>query len=243
VTGDNRMQSFSPEWGGVSYSLRRYFVDRFFARTISTVPEGARVLDIGGHRLRKRGQFDLDEYPVESVCLNLFADRRPHVQGDAHRLPFSSRTFDVVVCGEMLELVRRPDVVVREAFRVLKPGGVLLATIPFMYRIQADPYDFGRYSEHYWRLLLQESGWTDVRIEAHGAFHSVLIDFLKQYLYNRRGRTRFQRLKVGAVIRLQRLALKRDDRAAREKDAFLCAFTTGFGVEAHKPAAPEAALT
>lgn len=48
------------------------------------------------------------------------------VQGDAKRLPFASGTFDVVWARFLLQHVQRPEQVVREGLRVLRPGGRLL---------------------------------------------------------------------------------------------------------------------
>jgi len=44
---------------------------------------------------------------------------------DAGALPFQSSTFDVVCAMDLLEHVEQPDRVVREAARVLRPGGML----------------------------------------------------------------------------------------------------------------------
>lgn len=61
------------------------------------------------------------------------------VRGDAQRLPLADEVADVVVAGEVLEHVPDLDAAVREACRVLRPGGTLvLDTI-------ADTW-FGRFS-------------------------------------------------------------------------------------------------
>jgi SAM-dependent methyltransferase len=46
------------------------------------------------------------------------------------RLPFASASFDVVVAASVLEYVAEPAVVLRECARVLRPGGVVLYTVP-----------------------------------------------------------------------------------------------------------------
>jgi SAM-dependent methyltransferase len=49
---------------------------------------------------------------------------------DATSLAFPDGTFDVVVCSEVLEHLFEPQRAAAEAFRVLRPGGRLIATVP-----------------------------------------------------------------------------------------------------------------
>jgi len=59
------------------------------------------------------------------------ADRYVGVlQGDATRLPFSDGTFDRVVTSEVLEHIQDDVAAIAELTRVLRPGGVLAATVP-----------------------------------------------------------------------------------------------------------------
>jgi ubiquinone/menaquinone biosynthesis C-methylase UbiE len=52
------------------------------------------------------------------------------VLGDLERLPFAPRSFDVVVCFEVIEHVRRRELALDELRRVLRSGGVLIVSSP-----------------------------------------------------------------------------------------------------------------
>jgi SAM-dependent methyltransferase len=49
---------------------------------------------------------------------------------DASVLPFEAESFDVVVCSEVLEHLFEPQLAAAEAFRVLRPQGRLIVTVP-----------------------------------------------------------------------------------------------------------------
>jgi len=165
----------------LSYSLRRYFVDEFHFCHVPNLPANSRVLDLGGNKFRKRGQFDIEHYNLRVVYANLSTAKQPDVLVDAAWAPFQGECFDAVICSELLEHVPDPLVILREVHRVLRVGGTLLSCAPFLYRIHGDPYDFGRYTDYSWHSILQEVGFHDIMIEQQGLFYSVLVDFLKQY--------------------------------------------------------------
>ncbi len=51
-------------------------------------------------------------------------------------LDFEDASFDVVVAGELLEHLREPAAVVREARRVLRPGGLFVGSVPNAFRLK-----------------------------------------------------------------------------------------------------------
>lgn len=52
------------------------------------------------------------------------------VNGDATRLPFPDGTFDRIICSEVFEHIPDDTAAMAELARVLRPGGVLAATVP-----------------------------------------------------------------------------------------------------------------
>lgn len=70
------------------------------------------------------------------------------VQANGDALPFASASLDTVFCTQVLEHVSHPWQVAAEIYRVLKPGGHLILTVPFFYFLHDEPYDYYRYTPH-----------------------------------------------------------------------------------------------
>ena len=78
---------------------------------------------------------------------------------DGHSIPAEDSSYDGILSTQTLEHVPNPDIIVAEWTRVLKEGGLLLITLPFMWPEHEMPYDFQRYSSGGLRLLLEKSGF------------------------------------------------------------------------------------
>ena len=102
------------------------------------------VLDVGGASgLRYRRLVSSTRYWTVDVQRT----NRPSVVGDAHRLPFVDSSVDLVLCIQVLEHCRRPADVVREAHRVLVPGGRLVLSTVLLYELHGSPHDYYRFTE------------------------------------------------------------------------------------------------
>lgn len=74
-------------------------------------------------------------------------------KGEAENLPFDEESFDVVTCLDVLEHVQNPQLVIKSIYKVLKPGGLAVITVPanqWMY----GPHD--RENGHVKRYSLKE---------------------------------------------------------------------------------------
>jgi SAM-dependent methyltransferase len=90
------------------------------------------------------------------------AKGRSIVQGDVGEpLPFGDAAFDGVVLKDLLEHVADPVAVVREAHRVLKPGGRVFASSPDAQRWVWDDYTHRRpFTRRAFKLLFADQGFT-----------------------------------------------------------------------------------
>jgi len=73
--------------------------------------------------------LDASEKMLMQAANHLGMGPRLHfIRHSAQQLPFDNATFDVVTCFEALEFMPKPEAVLAELVRVLRPGGLLVTT-------------------------------------------------------------------------------------------------------------------
>jgi len=98
------------------------------------------------------------------------------------RMPFDDATFDTVLSVQVLEHTPDPQALVSEMARVLRPGGLLILSAPFSFRLHEEPHDYLRFSPHGLRLLCERAGLIIEEIAPHGNLWSLLGHKLNSYL-------------------------------------------------------------
>jgi SAM-dependent methyltransferase len=84
------------------------------------------------------------------------------IEGDVDRpLPFAEESFDAIVMKDLLEHVADPTALVREARRVIRPGGIVFASSPDAQRWVWDDYTHRRpFTRKSFRLLFADQGFA-----------------------------------------------------------------------------------
>ena len=137
------------------------------------------VLDIGGKKENKRGDFRPPMCQVSSwKYLNMDDSCDPDFCCNAASIPVPDASFDLAIMCEVIEHLEKPDEVLRESHRVLKIGGWLIASIPFLFPIHSDPHDYQRWTETKISMELEKAGYREVKIEEMGGVGAVVHDLL-----------------------------------------------------------------
>jgi len=138
----------------------------------------ARVLDIGSKgrggdywpgvgRLRV---FSLDA--VQSQCVD--------VLGDAHQIPFADDSIDAILCISVLCYLQDPRRFLAEARRVLRPGGILYLSSPWVHRTAPDGADLFRFSVDGLKTLARD--FEEIQAGFNRGPASTAADFLSYFL-------------------------------------------------------------
>jgi SAM-dependent methyltransferase len=106
----------------------------------------------------------------------------PDLTYDGRRLPFDDATFDTVMSVQVLEHTPDPQPLVDEMSRVLKPGGMMIVTAPFSFRLHEEPHDYFRYSPHGLRSMLARSGIEVIEVRAQGGLFCLLAHKMNTFL-------------------------------------------------------------
>ena len=151
------------------------FVPERIPLFVAAIGRGKRVLDLGCRSGALTRHF-LDGNSVVGLDVDAAALEKARALGiepvqanveDA--LPFEDASFDAVVAGELLEHLQFQDALVAESRRVLRPGGVLVGSVPNAFRVQS--------RLQFLRGKPPEDDPTHLRMFSPTAMHQLLSDF------------------------------------------------------------------
>ena len=155
---------FSP----ASLALYNKLIPRLRAETSGT------LLDVGAGTMPFRSYVSdvVEEYRTLDIerkvpGIDLVADIRD--MG-----PVASDSCDVVLCSQVLEHIAEPAKAIREVGRVLRPGGKLVLTVPFLSRLHEEPFDYFRFTRYGVGFLLEDAGLQVMEIVPAGSLFGFM---------------------------------------------------------------------
>jgi len=150
--------------------IDRYYIEKFLSQHAGDI--SGHVVEIGDDRYTR--MFGGDRVTRSEVLDQAHPDSTPTIIADlasANHVP--SDSFDCIIITQTLQFIYDVHAAVRTLHRILKPGGVLLGTLPSLSPICR--YDMDRWGD-YWRFTsaaVQKLfggcfGSNNIQVEAHG---------------------------------------------------------------------------
>ena len=155
-----------------TYYLHYKSFHRELSNAVKTYSAG-KLLDIGcGNKpYEKMFEGKISEYIgcdiVQSDAMKV------DVICEATAIPLIDQSFDTVFSTQTIEHVADHLQLLREAWRLLKPGGYLIVSGPLYWPLHEEPYDFFRFTKYGFKYVLEKAGFEMVEIKENGGTWSV----------------------------------------------------------------------
>ena len=187
---DSQQHNYSKTDDSLISKIKEYF--KRYNKLYNLLVPIAGALFVG----EKRGKDILTNLPPEALIINLGSGPKIisdkivnidyfHYKGvlmvaDATRLPFKDFSVDGVISESVLEHVKQPWIVTKEIERILKKGGWLYASVPFVDPYHSSPDDYYRWTSSGLRQML--SGFNEKEMKIGWGPTSCLISVLAHWL-------------------------------------------------------------
>jgi len=147
----NKIKLFLKNFPGLFNFIYNFFGASFVGRSaqdaIRSIGQGSLILNLGsGIKRIREDVLNIDFFSFENV----------DIVADITELPFVDNSVDAIVNEFVLEHLASPGKVVKEMFRVMKPGAILYVAVPFVASFHSSPNDFFRWSRQGLRLFLKD---------------------------------------------------------------------------------------
>ncbi|MDA9985685.1 class I SAM-dependent methyltransferase [Alphaproteobacteria bacterium] len=183
-----RKEQFFPSyilgiWINPVFIVRRGLISG--VKEISTFCQAGKLLDVGCGSKPYEGFFKVEEY----IGIDIEVSGHDHASSkvdkffDGKNIPFADKYFDHVFSSEVFEHVFNIDELLSETNRVLKTGGKLCFTCPFVWDEHEQPYDFARYTSFAVEHLLSKNGFKLIKLKKSTTYFETVMQMLSIYIY------------------------------------------------------------
>jgi SAM-dependent methyltransferase len=159
------------------------------------------VLDAGcGSRPYEQWVTHGPNHVTKYIGLDIVAGPAVDIVVDAKKSwPISDASVDCVISTQVLEHVRDLQITLTEMARVLKPGGNLLLTVPFIYPVHGLPHDYLRFTMNGIQALF-EKDYKILEVVSLGRAGATIVNLFLCWVENSMNANRVTRLFKGLLL-------------------------------------------
>jgi len=167
-----------------SLSLQRI---EWVKKKLSSLEIGSNLIDIGaGEKYFKKYCSNLN-YTSQDICqyngsgneglhMGTWDTKDTDIISDAANIPVEDETFDNALCTEVLEHAAHPIEILKEIFRILKPGGLAIITVPSLSLTHFAPHFYqAGFSKYFFKYHAQEIGFNILELKTIGGAFDLIF--------------------------------------------------------------------
>jgi len=169
------------------FFLNRFYLARDISKILKAIKLEGKLIDIGcGQKPYKKMfmkrfpqlQYLGIDFPMFSLNKDFNASKPDFYFNSKYlenfTLPFKSNCFNHVVSFQVMEHHKKPEIFIKEIVRIVKRGGYIIISFPFIWGLHELPSDYYRYTEFLIDNLLKANNCTIIKIFRQGTFLSTV---------------------------------------------------------------------
>jgi len=107
---------------------------------------------------------------------NTFHNLKADVISDLNKkIELPDSIADTVISLSVMEHLCEPQIFLNEAYRILKPLGVIILQVPWQWWVHEAPYDYFRFTPYGLKYMFEKAGFVDIKVEATTGFFTMWI--------------------------------------------------------------------
>lgn len=210
MEGINREEGLVRFKGNIPKGSQHYIVYHFLQNDISEAADdygSGKLLDIGCGNKPYLGYFKkIESYTGCDIVQS--SENLVDYLCPANKLCFEKDSFDTVFSTQVMEHVADFHGMISETFRVLKPGGYAIFTVPFSWELHEEPYDFYRYTKYSLKENFTAAGFEVIKLKANGGKWAAIFQLnLNILMSTRKYKTLRSRLIALFLVKLRMMYL------------------------------------
>lgn len=167
--------------------------DQWIQSVLATFPKNSRLLDAGAGQCKNKQFCDDFQYISQDFCeykggagaggiqKEVWDTSSIDIVSDIIAIPEPDESFDAILCIAVIEHIPRPDLALKEFYRLLKDGGTLILSAPFASTTHFAPYHYySGFTRFFYEKYLDDLDFKEVTIEPNGNFFDFMAATLSQ---------------------------------------------------------------
>lgn len=170
--------------------------DAWVKEQLLALPAGLAILDAGAGEQKYKKFCSHLKYTSQDFCeydgagngkggqMGEWDVSNIDIVSDIINIPCADKSFDVILCTEVLEHLPHPELAIKEFSRLLKQDGCLILTAPFCSLTHFAPYHYMSGFNRYWyENILNENGLKVLSITPNGNYFEYLAQEIRRIPY------------------------------------------------------------
>lgn len=159
-------------------SYRRKILDKNLFESLKYFK--GNVIDIGAGR--ERGMFHKLRNSKWTI-IDIDKTLMPDIVAPVEKLPVKNNSVDTIKATDLFGYVEDYQQGFRECLRVLKRGGIIILSFPYLTAFDNEQHDSQRLTEYKIRKSLEATGFSIIKLEYMGYFFTVWAEFTRDFIH------------------------------------------------------------